>query len=197
MQHARLLCPSLSPRVCPDSCLLSQWCHPTISSSAASFSFCLPSFPALRYFSMSCLFTSGGQSIGALASASVLLLQEGGSLPGPETRLWSNTQKWVVQGDTCADKARDFIGEGPPGGEQEGQGTQENCSATWPAVSGFMVMGLVSGLSLANHLTQSPSRWYTPYLAKMDASEKGSGKWSDTLCLLLIFPKLFWLVIAY
>ena len=52
--------------------------------------------------------------------------------------------------DTCADKARDFIGKGHPGGEQEGKGIQENCSATWLTVSGFMVMGLVSGLSLVN-----------------------------------------------
>ena len=63
----------------------------------------------------------------------------------------SNTRKWVVWGDTCADKARDFIGKGPPGGEQQGKGTQENCSAMWLAVSGFMVMGLVSGLSLPSH----------------------------------------------
>ena len=80
-----------------------------------------------------------------------ILLQEGGPLPGPETGLLSNTWKWIVQGDTCADKARDFIGKGHPGGEQEGKGTQESCSATWLSVSGFMVMGLVSGLSLANH----------------------------------------------
>ena len=44
-----------------------------------------------------------------------------------------------------------FIGKGHPGGEQQGKGTQENCSAAWLAVSGFMVMGLVSGWSLANH----------------------------------------------
>ena len=75
----------------------------------------------------------------------VILLQEGGPLPGPETGLLSNTQKWIVQGDTCADKARDFIEKGRPGGEQEGKGTQENCSAVWLAVLGFMVMGLVSG----------------------------------------------------
>ena len=56
--------------------------------------------------------------------------QEGGPLPGPETGLLSNTQKGIVRGDTCADKARDFIGKGHPGGEQEGKGTQENCSAT-------------------------------------------------------------------
>ena len=50
-----------------------------------------------------------------------------------------------------ADKARDFIGKGHPGAEQEGEGTQENYSVTWLAVSGFMVMGLVSGLSLDSH----------------------------------------------
>ena len=79
------------------------------------------------------------------------MLQEGGPLPGPETWLLSNTQKWIVRGDICADKARDFTGKGHPGGEQEGQGTQENCSATWLEVSGFMVMGWVSGLFLVNH----------------------------------------------
>ena len=49
------------------------------------------------------------------------------------------------------DKERTFTGKGYPGGDQEGKGTQEDCSATWLAVLGFMVMGLVSGLSLANH----------------------------------------------
>ena len=53
--------------------------------------------------------------------------------------------------ETHADKARDFTGKGHPGGEQEGKGTQENCSPAWLTVSGFMVMGLVSGWSLANH----------------------------------------------
>ena len=53
--------------------------------------------------------------------------------------------------ETRADKARGFIGEGRPGGEQEGEGAQESCSAAWLAVSGFMVMGLVSGWSSANH----------------------------------------------
>ena len=66
-------------------------------------------------------------------------------------RALSNTRKWIIRGDTHADEARDFIGKRRPGGEQQGKGTQENCSATWLAVSGFMVMGLVSGLSLANH----------------------------------------------
>ena len=81
----------------------------------------------------------------------MIVLQEEGPLPGPETGLLSNTRKWIVRGDTCADKARDFTGKGHLGGEQQGKGTQENCSATWPAVSGFMVMGLVSGWSLASH----------------------------------------------
>ena len=53
--------------------------------------------------------------------------------------------------ETHADKARDFIGKGHLGGEQEGEGTQENCSAAWLTVLGFRVMGLVSGWSLANH----------------------------------------------
>ena len=56
-----------------------------------------------------------------------------------------------------SDKARDFIGKGHPGGEQEGKGTQENCSAAWLAVSGFMVMGLVSGWSLTNHSNSESS----------------------------------------
>ena len=79
------------------------------------------------------------------------LLQEGGSLPEPQTGLLSNTWKWIVRGDISADKARDFIGKAQPGGEQQGTGTQENRSAMWLAVLGFMVIGLVSGWSLANH----------------------------------------------
>ena len=70
MQHARLPCPSLSPGVCSDSCPLSRWCHPTISSSVVPFSSHLQSFPVSASFQMSQLFTSGGQSIGTSASAS-------------------------------------------------------------------------------------------------------------------------------
>ena len=72
LQHAMLPCPSPSPGMCPNSCPLNWWCYPTISSSVVHFSFCLQSFPASRSFPMSQLFESGGQSIGALASASVL-----------------------------------------------------------------------------------------------------------------------------
>ena len=74
LQHARLPCPSLSPRACSNSCPLSWWCHPTISSSVVLFSSCFQSFPESGCFQMSQLFTSGGQSTGASASASVLLM---------------------------------------------------------------------------------------------------------------------------
>ena len=70
--HARPLCPSPTPRVYPNSCPLSQWCHPTISSSIIPFSSHLQSFPASGSFQMSQLFASGGQSNGVSASTSVL-----------------------------------------------------------------------------------------------------------------------------
>ena len=69
----------------PNSCPLSQWCHPTISSSVVPFSSCPQSFPASGSFPMSQLFTSGGQSIGVSASTSVL---------------WMNTQDWSPLGWT-------------------------------------------------------------------------------------------------
>ena len=72
LQHARPPCPSPTPGVYSNSCSLSQWCHSTISSSVVPFSFRLQSLPASGSFQMSQFFTSGGQSIGASASASVL-----------------------------------------------------------------------------------------------------------------------------
>ena len=71
LQHTRPLCPSPNPGVYSNSCLLSQWCHPAISSSVILFSR-LQSFPASGAFEMSQVFTSGGQSIGVSASTSVL-----------------------------------------------------------------------------------------------------------------------------
>ena len=70
-QH-RPPCPSPTPGAYPNSCPLSRWCHPTISSSVVTFSSCLQSFPASASFQMSQLFTSGGQSIGVSVSTSVL-----------------------------------------------------------------------------------------------------------------------------
>ena len=85
LQHARPLCPSPTPRVHPNPCPLSRWCHPTILSSVVLFSSCPQSFPASRSFQMSQLFASGGQSIGVSASTSVLPM---------------NTQDWSPLGWT-------------------------------------------------------------------------------------------------
>ena len=71
---ARPPCPSPTPRVYPNSCPLSRWCHPTLSSSVVPFSSCPQSFPASGSFQMSQLFASGGQSTRVSASASVLLM---------------------------------------------------------------------------------------------------------------------------
>ena len=65
-------CPSPTPGACSNSCPLSRWCHPAISSSVIPFSSCLQSFPASGSFQMSHFFASGGQNIGVSASASVL-----------------------------------------------------------------------------------------------------------------------------
>ena len=72
LQHARPPCPSPTPRVYSNSCPLSQWWHPTISSSAVPFSSHLQSFPASGSFQMSQFFASGDQNLGVSASASVL-----------------------------------------------------------------------------------------------------------------------------
>ena len=85
LQHTRPPCSSSSPRLCSNSCPLSQWCNPTISSFVIPFSSCLQSFPASESFPMSRLFASGGESIRASASASVLPM---------------NTQDWSPLGWT-------------------------------------------------------------------------------------------------
>ena len=72
LQHTRPPCPSPTPGVHLNSCLLSRWCHPTISFSVVPFSSCPQSFPASGSFPMSQLFTPGGQTMGASASASFL-----------------------------------------------------------------------------------------------------------------------------
>ena len=74
LQNTRLPCPSPSPGACSNTYPLSWWCHPTISSSVVPFSSCLQSFPERGSFLMSGLFSSGGQSIGASASASASVL---------------------------------------------------------------------------------------------------------------------------
>ena len=84
-QHARPPFPSPTPRIYPNPCPSSQWCHPTISSSVIPFSSCPQSFQSSGSFQMSQLFASGGQSIGVSASISVLPL---------------NTQDWSPLGWT-------------------------------------------------------------------------------------------------
>ena len=84
-QHTRPPCPAPTPGVYPNSCPLSRWCHPTISSSVIPVSSCPQFFPASGTFQMSQLFTPGGQSIGVSASASVLPM---------------NTQDWSPLGWT-------------------------------------------------------------------------------------------------
>ena len=74
LQHARLPCPSSTPGACWNSCTLSRWCHPTISSYVVPFSSCLQSFPVSGFFLTSQFFASGSRSIGASASVSVLLM---------------------------------------------------------------------------------------------------------------------------
>ena len=90
-QHAGPPCPSPSPGVYSNSCPLSRWCHPTISSSVVSFSSCPQSFPASGSFQMSQFFASGGQSIGVSASTSVLPVN---------TQDWSPL-RWLV-GSLCS-----------------------------------------------------------------------------------------------
>ena len=86
-------CLSPTPRVYSNSCPLSQWCHPTISSSLVPFSSCLQSFPAWGSFQMSQLFASGGQSIGVSASASVLPMNIQDWFPLGWTSCWEKYQQ--------------------------------------------------------------------------------------------------------
>ena len=114
LRHDSLPCPSLSPRVFSNSCPLSQWCHPTISSFVAPFSSCPQSFPTSGFFPMTWFFVSGGQSIRASDSASVLtmiiqgwfplgltglisLLSKGPTFGGGETDSpWVYWVRWMV-----------------------------------------------------------------------------------------------------
>ena len=81
LQHARLPCSSPTPGAYSNSCPLSRWCHPTISSSVSPFSSCLQSFPALGSLLMSQPSASGGQNFGALASALVLPMNNRDEFP--------------------------------------------------------------------------------------------------------------------
>ena len=94
-QHTRLPCPSPTPGVYSNPCPLSQWCHPTISSSVVPFFSCLQSFPALGSFPTNQFFTSGGHSIGFSGSTSVLPMNIQGWFPLGLTGLISLLSKWL------------------------------------------------------------------------------------------------------
>ena len=110
LQHARPPCPSPAPGVYPNSCPLSQWCHPTISSSAIPFSSCLRSFPISGSFQMCQLFVSGGQNIGVSALTSVLPMNTQDWFPLGWTG-WISLQSkgvWRVFSNTTAQKHQFF-----------------------------------------------------------------------------------------
>ena len=96
-QYARPPCPSPSPRACSNSCPLSQWCHPTISSSVIPFSSHLQSFPASGSFLMSWILTSGGQITEASTSASVLPMNIQHLFPSGLTDLISLLSKGLLR----------------------------------------------------------------------------------------------------
>ena len=97
LQHVRLACPSPSPRVCPSSCPLYRWCHPTILSSVTPFSSCPQSFAASGSFPIIQFFASGGQSTRASASAAVLPMNIQGSFPLGLTGLISLMSKGLIK----------------------------------------------------------------------------------------------------
>ena len=110
LQHARLPCPSPTPGACSNSCSLSRWCHPTISFSVISSSFCLQSFPASGSFLMSQFFTSDCQSIEASVSASIFPVNIQDSFPLGLTGLISLQSKGLPRAfsNTTAQKYQFF-----------------------------------------------------------------------------------------
>ena len=123
------------------------------------------------------------------------MLQEREPLPRPEVGSCLTLRNELSE-ETHVLTKQEIMGKGHPGREQQGRGTQENCSATWLTVSGFMVMGLVSGLSLASHLTwpifgltQGPCWWLVHLSAKMDFGVRVSGRLAISSLLFLAPPE--------
>ena len=142
LQHARLPCPSPTSGVYSNSCLLSLWCHSTVSSSVVPFSSGLQSFPASGSFPMSQLFASGGQSIGASASASVLPMNIQGCFPF--------LQNWLAGSPCC------------PGDSEEPPPTPQFKSINSLATAFAMVQ-----LSHSSWLLEKPQLWLDrPLLVK-------------------------------
>ena len=125
LQHTRLPCPSPSPGVCSYSCPLSQWYHPTISSSVTLFSSFPQSFLALGSLSMNWLFPSGGQSIGALASV----------LP-------VNIQGWFPLGESLGSLYRNVVFGSSALGSGGEEGVLFNRADSWSQICWFRIAGL-------------------------------------------------------
>ena len=100
LHHARLLCPTISPGVCSNSCPLGRWCHPTISSPVVPFSSCPQSFSASGSFPMCRLFASGGQSIRGSASASVFPMKYSGLISFGVQIPWAGKIAWRIFQDS-------------------------------------------------------------------------------------------------
>ena len=112
------------------------------------------------------------------------LLQEGGLLPGLKVGSYLTLGNELSEETHLLTKQEILLGkdtrvENSKAREPRKTALPVSKTVLWLAVLGFMVMELVSRLSLANHLTQSPSWWCMPCSAKMDAREKDSGRWSD------------------
>ena len=151
LQHARLPWASLSPWVCSNSCLWSQWCHPTISSSVIPFSFCPQSFPALGSFRMSQLFASGGQSIGDSASAPVFPMNIQDWFPLRLTGLISLLSRglsWVFS-NTTVQKHR-FSGTQPSLWWEVGIGKSIECFLAPEKLSSYLILRNLETLNLGN-----------------------------------------------
>ena len=125
LQHTRPPCPLPSPRVCPNSCPLNRWCHPTISSSVTLFS-CFKSFQTSGSFPMSQFLASGGQSIGASASVLPMSIQDwfplrltglisllskglSESSPTPQFKSSHEIKRCLLLGRKCYEKPRQCI----------------------------------------------------------------------------------------
>ena len=139
LQHGRLPCPSLSPWVCSNSCPLSQWCHPTISSSVTYFSSCPQSFPASESFPISWLFPSGDQSIGASTSASVLPMNIQSWFPSGLTGLISLLSKGLSRVFNSTVQKHQFFSAQP---------------SLWPNSHSYMTTGKIIALTILTFVSK-------------------------------------------
>ena len=145
LQRARPPCPSPTPRVYPNSCPSSQWCHPTISTSVIPFFSWLQSFPASGSFLMSQLFALGGQSTGTSATVSVLPMSIQGWFPLELTGEISLQSKGLTVYSSKTVQKHQFFSTQPP--------LWSNChSHTWLLEKPLLWL---EGLLLANNVSAS------------------------------------------